>query len=80
MKYALVKVDRPAEQAYNEGSCTAITFSRAIALAIMGYESGSTGNIEAWIPVFIKMLYNKYSPHAAAANKATRGGSFKLKL
>ena len=80
IKYALVKVDRPAEQAYNEGSCTAITFSRGIALATLGYDRGITGDIEAWIPVFIKMLYNKYSPHAAAENRATKGGNFKLKL
>lgn len=80
MTYSLVKLDRPAEQGVGEGSCSAISFTRAIALATMGYENGKTGDIEAWVPVFVKMLYNKYSSHTAAANKAARGGRFKLKL
>ena len=77
--YVLKKIDRPSEQAAGEGSCSAISFTRGVAISLNG-DNGKTGDMPAWIPVFVKMLYNKYSNHAAAAKKAARGGKFKLKF
>lgn len=78
-QYVLKKIDRPSEQAAGEGSCSAISFTRGVAISLNG-DNGKTGDMPAWIPVFVKMLYNKYSNHAAAAKKAARGGKFKLKF
>ena len=76
---------RPAEQARSEGSCAAISCSRALALVELGINRiGATAEIPTWCPVFVKMLYNKFGKHNAARQRATRGGvsssSVRLKL
>ena len=73
-----IKFDkRPPEQARSEGSCSAISCARALALAECGYIRGRR-RMPAWCPVFVKMLYNKFSKHAAARRRATRGGIRKI--
>lgn len=68
---------RPPEQARSEGSCSAVSCARALALAELGYIRGRR-RMPVWCPVFVKMLYNKFSNHAAARRRATRGGRIKF--
>lgn len=73
-----IKYDRrPPEQARSEGSCSAVSCARALALAELGYIRGRR-RMPVWCPVFVKMLYNKFSEHAAARRRATRGGRIKF--
>jgi hypothetical protein len=60
------KIDRPAEQANGEGSCVAISMSRAITVAESGQLNDVTGRIPEWIPVLIKMLAVKFNTRAKA--------------
>tara|TARA_B100000214_G_scaffold375379_1_gene361457 strand:+ start:1788 stop:3356 length:1569 start_codon:yes stop_codon:yes gene_type:complete len=68
---------RPPEQARSEGSCSAISCARALALAELGPIKGRR-RMPEWCPVFVKMLYNKFSKHAAARREITRGGRIKF--
>ena len=60
------KIDRPAEQAKGEGSCVAISLTRAITVAESGQLSDVTGRIPEWIPVLIKMLAVKFNTRKKA--------------
>ena len=62
------KIDRPAEQANGEGSCVAMSLSRAITVAQSGQLSDITGRIPEWIPVLIKMLAVKFNTRTKADN------------
>lgn len=55
--YEFVKVDRPPEQTYTEGSCTLNALCRAITAA----EGNVTRkDLEEWVPVFVQMLVKHF--------------------
>lgn len=64
--WTMRKIDRPAEQASGEGSCVAISLTRAITVAEGGQLDDVTGRIPEWIPVLIKMLAVKFNTRAKA--------------
>lgn len=64
--WTMRKIDRPAEQARGEGSCVAISLTRAITVAASGQLDDVTGRIPEWIPVLIKMLAVKFNTRAKA--------------
>lgn len=65
--WSMRKIDRPAEQAKGEGSCVAISLTRAITVAASGQLDDVTGRIPEWIPVLIKMLAVKFNTSAKAS-------------
>eukprot|EP00944_MAST-04C_sp_MAST-4C-sp1_P014655 g14655.t1 len=67
-KWRWRKIDRPAEQANGEGSCVAMSLSRAITVAESGQLSDITERIPEWIPVLIKMLAVKFNTKTKATN------------
>jgi hypothetical protein len=64
--WTMRKIDRPAEQAKGEGSCVAISLTRAITVAESGQLNDVTGRIPEWIPVLIKMLAVKFNTRKKA--------------
>lgn len=64
--WSMRKIDRPAEQAKGEGSCVAISLTRAITVAASGQLDDVTGRIPEWIPVLIKMLAVKFNTREKA--------------
>ena len=77
LKFSFDQIDIPAEQSRSEGSCGAVALAKVISIAHCGLDEGQRIT-PVWVPVLVKMLFNKFSENAAAAQTAAEGGT-KLK-
>ena len=85
LNFSFDQIDIPAEQSRSEGSCGAVALAKVISIAHCGLNEGQRIT-PVWVPVLVKMLFNKFSENAVAAQTAAEGGTkltsllLKLKL